>query len=147
MFDGPILTASHFTWREVIRSKKHPELEPENLAYLQSRPDIQENVRTLVHEFLEPLRVQLGQVNVHSWLRCPSLNAADGGVADSQHLVGSACDFDCELHSIDAVVEWIRHSALPYHQLIREPRGVAVAGWVHVGAYVPGAARNSQYLR
>jgi len=144
-FTGPVLTPSHFDWSEVLRTT-HRDRIAENRQYLEDHPEIADNVRTLVRELLEPLRVQLGPIVVHSWLRCPGLNRDVGGSPTSQHLVGSACDFHIPGRSLESVVDWIEGSGLPFRQVLLEPLGAGPNGWVHVGAYVPGA-RNSQVLR
>lgn len=145
-FTGPVLVATHFDWSEVLRTT-HRDRALENVEYLKQRPEIAENVRTLVRELLEPIRVQLGPVVIHSWLRCPALNRDVGGSPTSQHLVGSAADLHVPGRSLEYVVDWIEGSGLPFHQVLLEPLGAGPNGWVHVGAYVRGAARNSQVLR
>lgn len=145
IFSGPIQVGTHFSWSEALFTT-HRDLIDGNRAYLESRPDVQANVRELVRGLLEPIRTQLGPVIVHSWVRCPDLNKAVGGSPTSQHMVGAACDFHLVNHSLDVAFEWLAHSTLPYHQLIREPIGAGEAGWIHVGLYQPGE-RNGQVLR
>lgn len=45
-------------------------------------------------ETLELLRTDVGPIQVVSGYRCPVNNAAVGGAADSQHMMGSACDLN-----------------------------------------------------
>ena len=52
-----------------------------------------ENLRNLVLEVLQPLRDHVGSpVIINSGYRCPELNDAVGGVKNSQHIKGEACD-------------------------------------------------------
>ena len=52
-----------------------------------------ENLRNLCLEVLQPLRDYVGApVHINSGYRCPELNVAVGGVKNSQHCRGEACD-------------------------------------------------------
>lgn len=58
---------------------------------------IEENIRALVEEVLEPARERLGKpITVNSGFRCPIHNRAVGGVTASQHMRGEAADICCE---------------------------------------------------
>ena len=58
---------------------------------------IEENIQALVSNVLEPARERLGKpIVVNSGFRCPVHNAAVGGVANSQHMRGEACDCRCD---------------------------------------------------
>lgn len=60
-------------------------------------PTVQENIVALVEDVLEPVRERLGKpITVNSGFRCPIHNATVGGVANSQHIRGEACDCRCE---------------------------------------------------
>ena len=51
------------------------------------------NLCALVHHVLQPLRDAMGhEIKIGSGYRCPRLNAAVGGVSNSQHLNGEAAD-------------------------------------------------------
>ena len=50
------------------------------------------NLKFLRDNVLEPLREQFGPIIIGSGFRCPALNTAVGGVKDSQHKSGEACD-------------------------------------------------------
>lgn len=55
--------------------------------------DVQENVKALVENVLDPLREAYGQpIRVNSGYRCAKHNLAVGGAANSQHLRGEAAD-------------------------------------------------------
>lgn len=56
-------------------------------------PSVRENLVALVDHVLDPLRDQYGKpIYVTSGFRCPAHNAAVGGVPNSQHMKGEACD-------------------------------------------------------
>ena len=58
---------------------------------------IEENLDSLVSNVLEPARERLGKpIVVNSGFRCPLHNKTVGGVANSQHVRGEACDCRCE---------------------------------------------------
>ena len=56
-------------------------------------PSVRENIVSLVDNVLDPLREAYGKpIYVTSGYRCPAHNAAVGGVPNSQHMKGEACD-------------------------------------------------------
>ncbi|MCR5064927.1 MAG: peptidase M15 [Bacteroidales bacterium] len=56
-------------------------------------PSVKENIEALVDNVLDPLREQYGKpVYVTSGYRCLRHNTAVGGVPNSQHTKGEACD-------------------------------------------------------
>lgn len=109
----------------------------------------------LVRDYLdEPLRVT-------SWYRCPELNKAVGGAADSAHMYGYA--IDCHVDSTSPyllclkVYEFLRKSGIPFDQMIHE-----FGTWMHISfdpkgreqtltifhperKYVPGLLSQEQY--
>ena len=85
-------------------------------------------LKSLCEAVLEPLRQQLGPVRISSGYRCPALNFAIGGSANSQHVKGQAADILVPGRPLNEVFNWI-YSNSPYDQLIRE---FPPAGWVHV---------------
>ena len=89
-------------------------------------------------DVLEEIRALLdaAPIEVTSGFRCPALNAAVGGVGDSAHLYGCACDFVApEFGDITAIIEAVQpHMViLGIDQLIHE------GDWVHLGLAVPPA--------
>lgn len=93
--------------------------------------DIEENLDSLVDNVLEPARERLGKpIIVNSGFRCPVHNAAVGGVTNSQHVRGEACDCRCEDNRrlVRIIVEQGR-----YDQLIIYPSFVHVS-WKKNGA-------------
>ena len=56
-------------------------------------PGAKENLEALVDNVLDPAREQYGSpIHVNSGFRCPLHNAAVGGTAKRQHLLGDAAD-------------------------------------------------------
>jgi zinc D-Ala-D-Ala carboxypeptidase len=93
---------------------------------------------------LEPVRRQFERpVVVTSGYRCPTLNAAIGGSASSQHMKGQAADFEVPGHGNLEVAEWIRDN-LEFDQLILEyyTPGDPNSGWVHCSYVAPGQCRK-----
>ena len=93
---------------------------PEIIAHLQIVADGLERVRDIlgVHDF--PIMIDSGY-------RCPKLNAAIGGAANSAHMTGYAADFICPKwgEPLD-IVKKIADSDLKFDQLIQEGK------WVHI---------------
>ena len=59
-------------------------------------PFARENIEALVCEVLDPAREKLGSpIVVNSGYRCPKHNKEVGGVPNSQHMRGEACDIRC----------------------------------------------------
>ena len=94
---------------------------------------------------LEPLRRRVGCVRVTSGYRSPRLNAAVGGVAHSQHLLGEAADL--YVSSTEMAQKWaavLRET--PFDQLIFEPRGSKHRRWLHVSYTTRHAPRHQVLL-
>ena len=92
------------------------------------------NLTALVQNVLQPLRTWWGrEVKIGSGYRCPALNKAVGGVANSQHTKGQAADLciDGDLKKGRKWFEYIRDN-LPFDQLIWEKNPKTEAYWVHV---------------
>ncbi len=53
------------------------------------------NIKDLVTNVLQPLRDDVGVININSGYRCKELNNRVGGVPSSQHLTGMAADIVC----------------------------------------------------
>lgn len=91
---------------------------------------VKTNLELLINFILDPLRERYGKpIYVNSGYRCPALNKAVGGVANSQHLTGEAVDID--VHSKEGnkeLMRLIQEMNLPYDQVIDE----ANLSWVHV---------------
>ena len=80
------------------------------------------NLCALVHNVLQPLRDAMGEsIKIGSGYRCPQLNKAVGGVANSQHIKGEAADLciDGDLKKGKRWFEWIKQHC-KFDQLIWE---------------------------
>ena len=88
---------------------------------------------------LEKIRALLGQpMHIDSGYRCPDLNKAVGGAADSAHMQGYAADFICPAFGTPLeIVHAIQAAGIPLDQCIQE------GTWVHV-SFAP--AMRNEYL-
>ena len=97
----------------------------------------------LVEQLLDPIRRRYGApIIVTSGYRCPALNTAVGGVANSHHMVG--CAADITTGSIEnntmlfaLIIDMQTTHAIRFTQLIAEKD----YRWLHI-SYVPGMLRN-----
>lgn len=106
----------HFSLEELTRSDKARELgdanlpTPEHMANLQHTAECMEHVRALFER----------SITVTSGYRNPRVNAAVGGVPDSDHAQGNAVDFHVDgVDDLDAA-KVIRDSGIKFDQLILE---------------------------
>ena len=101
------------------------------------------NLCALVHQVLQPLRDAMGhQVKIGSGYRCPRLNAAVGGVKNSQHMTGEAADLciDGDMQKGKRWFEWIKANC-NFDQLIWEHNAKGTY-WVHVSYRANGNNRK-----
>lgn len=102
-------------------------------------PEVVENLRALVINFLQPLRDLVGgPVNVTSGYRPPALNKEIGGSKASQHMQGKAADFRVPGLEPIEVCEIAIANGLPFDQLIHE-----FQSWVHA-SYNGDENRNAK---
>lgn len=83
---------------------------------------------------LEQVRAALGDVPIviSSGYRCPALNKAIGGAANSAHILGLAVDFTAPSYgTVLATARAIKQSGIAFDQLIYE-----YGRWVHLGLSV-----------
>lgn len=100
--------------------------------------EIVENLRALCLNVLQPLRDALGTpLKVNSGYRCPSLNKAINGAANSQHMSGQAADIIDLTHGNAFLFKRIKELNLPFDQMIDE----FAFRWVHV-SYDPKRNRR-----
>lgn len=97
----------------------------------------------LAQNVLQPLRDKIGRpLRVTSGYRPQRLNAAIGGAANSQHVLGEAADIQCDgltpLQLCRAVID----AGLPFDQLIYE---FGPTGWMHV-SHSPASGQRGQVL-
>ena len=155
--------ASYFTLQELSKSAT-----AERLAIDNTPPRAAQQMLTvLVEQLLDPIRRRYGApIIVTSGYRCPALNTAVGGVANSHHIVGCAADIVGETHPnppceggnsdiaepqvlphredlggsralFHLIVQMQREGAIHFTQLIAEKD----YRWLHI-SYVPGMLRN-----
>lgn len=96
---------------------------------------------------LQPLRNAFGvPVVIGSGYRSPSVNKAVGGVSNSQHMDGMACDIHIRTEEEgNAWFEWLKYS-VPFDQLIRERNTAASKSWwIHV-SYRPDGKNRGQII-
>ena len=154
----------YFNIEELVKSAT-----AERLAIDNTPPRAAQQMLTvLVEQLLDPIRRRYGApIIVTSGYRCPALNTAVGGVANSHHIVGCAADIVAPLLSpqggknqtapflssplggseggcgdqtqylFHLIVQMQREGAIRFTQLIAE-KGYR---WLHI-SYVPGMLRN-----
>lgn len=129
----------HFTIDELCRSDTARSRGIDNTP----AEDVRKNLEALVANVLDPLREWYGKpIYVNSGYRCPALNKAVGGVANSQHLTGQAADIDVNDRAENRRLMKHIEDNLDFDQLIWENGGA----WVHVSYRADGKNRR-QVLR
>ena len=84
------MLSKNFTLEEFIRSSTAESMGIDNVP---KDEEVIENMKALCLKVLQPLRDYVGApVHINSGYRCPELNEAVGGVKNSQHCRGEACD-------------------------------------------------------
>ena len=129
----------YFTIEELCRS------ETARIRGIDNTPteEVRKNLMALVDNVLDPLREWYGKpIYVNSGYRCPALNKAVGGVANSQHLTGQAADIDVNDRAENRRLMKHIEDSLDFDQLIWENGGA----WVHV-SYRPDSRNRRQVLR
>lgn len=100
-------------------------------------PQVVERLRALCANVLQPVRDVWGEpLTISSGYRCPLLNFAVGGVANSAHLIGAGADvIPANRKDFDRFVRVVRVWALAHRrdfdQIIIEKSGSS--RWVHFG--------------
>ena len=134
----------HFTLDELCASQTA------KARGIQNKPATPEiiNLVYLTAYVLEPLREAMGEpIKIGSGYRCPQLNRAVGGVANSQHLTGQAADLciDGDIQKGRRWFEYIRQN-LPFDQLIWEKNTMTGSCWVHVSFVYPDFGKNRKHV-
>lgn len=99
--------------------------------------EVVDNLNKLA-DYLDGIREKVGKpILISSGFRCPVLNKAVGGVANSQHQKGLAADLICaDMESLEKV---LRETG-GFDQLIKEHRKGSKSFWFHVSV----AQRNGK---
>ena len=121
--------SKYFTLEEFIRSNTADRMGIDNVP---KDEKVIENLRHLCFEILQPLRDYVGApVHINSGYRCPELNEAVGGVKNSQHCRGEACDI--RIASPKQGREWAAwiEDNCRFDQMLLE-RNKNGAEWLHV---------------
>ena len=115
----------YFKLSEFINSATAKRLNIDNMPTF----EIVDNLNRLA-DYLDSIREKLGKpISVSSGYRCPVLNKAVGGVANSQHQKGLAADLVCaDMESLEKV---LRETG-GFDQLIKEHRKGSTSFWFHV---------------
>jgi len=129
----------YFTIQELSKSATAERLAIDNTPPRAAR----QMLTILVEQLLDPIRCRYGSpIIVTSGYRCPALNTAVGGVANSHHIVG--CAADITTGSIEnntmlfaLIIEMQTTPAIRFTQLIAEKD----YRWLHI-SYVPRMLRN-----
>lgn len=121
--------SKNFTLEEFIRSSTAERMGIDNVP---KDEEVIKNLRNLCLEVLQPLRDYVGApVHINSGYRCPELNEAVGGVKNSQHCRGEACDI--RIASPKQGREWAAwiEDNCRFDQMLLE-RNKNGAVWLHV---------------
>ena len=129
----------HFTLEELCASATA------KAKGIKNQPGTQEliNLTALCVAVLEPLRTWFGrEIKIGSGYRCQVLNAAVGGVSNSQHMKGQAADL-CIDGDIEKGKKWFNYirNHLIFDQLIMEHNAKGTY-WVHVSYDAQGRNRG-----
>lgn len=123
----------NFTISELIHSDEAVKNKINNM------PDINslDNLLELVVLCLQPIRDKLKKpMIITSGYRNAQVNKLVGGVSNSMHQYGQACDFKVSGMTPAQIVEFIKKSGVEYDQVINE-----YDKWVHI-SYVKGNNRK-----
>lgn len=130
----------YFTIEELCRSTTAEKRGIDNTP----TPEVVGNLTLLVDNVLDPLRKSWGgPITVNSGYRCPELNKAVGGVANSEHVLGRAADITVGSVSRNKrLLSLVKSLDLPFRQLILENGGA----WVHVSYNKDDIKKQVLYL-
>lgn len=130
----------YFSLAEFIHSATAKRLNIDNTPTF----EIVDNLNRLAG-YLDSIREKLGKpILVSSGYRCPVLNKAVGGVANSQHQKGLAADLVC---SDMAKLESVLKETGGFDQLIKEHRkGFPNSFWFHVSVCPSNGKPRNQII-
>lgn len=91
-------------------------------------PGVLSRMTALAGEVLEPWRTRVGALKVNRWWVNEELNRQQGGVANSQHLLGEAIDVVSLQMDLRLAFEMLVHNGFIFDQAILYPH----RGFIHV---------------
>lgn len=125
----------YFTIEELTKSATATRLKIDNTP----TAEVVKNLTALVDNTLDPLREIYGKpIRVTSGYRCPRLNKAVGGVANSQHLTGQAADLCQGSREENRRLFAYLEQYCVFDQLLWENGGQ----WIHVSYRADGKNRQ-----
>lgn len=125
----------YFSIKELTKSETATRLKIDNTP----TAEVIDNLTALVDNVLDPLRELYGKpIHISSGYRCPRLNKAVGGVANSQHLTGQAADINQGSHEENRRLFIYLEEYCTFDQLLWENGGA----WVHVSFRKDGKNRQ-----
>lgn len=126
----------YFTVKELIYSATAKKYNINNYPGLEEL----DALHWLVSEILDPARERLGEpIYVNSGFRCKELNKKVGGVSDSQHIRGEACDITCkDLEKLFNILSEMDFDQLIYYKS---------RGFIHVSYTMRRRNRNQIILK
>ncbi len=130
---SPIM--KYFSIKELTKSETATRLKIDNTP----TAEVIDNLTALVDNVLDPLRELYGKpIHISSGYRCPRLNKAVGGVANSQHLTGQAADINQGSHEENRRLFIYLEEYCTFDQLLWENGGA----WIHVSFRKDGKNRQ-----
>ena len=130
---SPIM--KYFSIKELAKSETATRLKIDNTP----TAEVVDNLTALVDNVLDPLRELYGKpIHISSGYRCPRLNKAVGGVANSQHLTGQAADINQGSHEENRRLFIYLEEYCTFDQLLWENGGA----WIHVSFRKDGKNRQ-----
>jgi hypothetical protein len=127
--NAKIYGAPNFRYREFIKSDIALRRGIDNIP----TEEHWQNIEKLAVNVLQPVRSNLGRINITSGYRSKKLNKATKGSRRSLHCFGCGSDVESEKVSLLYLLEWVYNNC-EFRELIAE---FFPGGWVHVG-YVEG---------
>ncbi len=125
----------YFSIKELTKSETATRLKIDNTP----TAEVIDNLTALVDNVLDPLRELYGKpIHISSGYRCPRLNKAVGGVANSQHLTGQAADINQGSHEENRRLFIYLEEYCTFDQLLWENGGA----WIHVSFRKDGKNRQ-----
>ncbi len=124
----------HFTITELTRSSTAAHRGIDNTP----PPEIKTRLAALAKNLLDPIRERWGgPITVNSGFRCPVLNKAVGGSANSQHMRGEAADITVGSQAknkqlFEMIRSMIEAREIAVGQLLWEKGDDRGPAWVHV---------------